>query len=157
MSATAEQFVGALGIAVFYLISHSTYVDRLHTLVEESPLAALTDEQYAGLRDHLRRQNKPGSTPRRSTQRCVTISHSPSMHRHADAFTCGVRRAAIISIIGVVACALLVRRDGRSEVDMTSGRAVFGTAAAVGSAAVGSTAPGSPRTQVTDRTPEQPA
>jgi EmrB/QacA subfamily drug resistance transporter len=50
VSATAEQFGGALGIAVLYLIYHITYLDRLVANISASPLADLTPEQAAQLK-----------------------------------------------------------------------------------------------------------
>lgn len=134
VSATAEQFGGALGIAAFYLVFHSTYVSRLHTLVDASPLADLTNDQYAALRDDLEAAEQTGLNPTTfdaALRDYLELAFDASARGYAFAFG----SAAIIAIIGVVACALLVRKAGANTIDMTSGPGVFGTAAVVGSAA----------------------
>ena len=56
VSATAEQFGGSLGIAVLYLIFHTTYVAQLHAIIDRGP------PRRSG-----RRPVRP--TPRRSCRR----------------------------------------------------------------------------------------
>src|SRR5690606_21353863 len=63
VSATAEQFGGALGIAAFYLVFHVTYVHQLHTLIDASSLADLTDAQYQKLRDDIEAAEQTGLNP----------------------------------------------------------------------------------------------
>jgi EmrB/QacA subfamily drug resistance transporter len=53
VSATAEQFGGALGIAVLYSIFHATYVDRLNERVDASSLPDLTPNSGAALKGTL--------------------------------------------------------------------------------------------------------
>jgi MFS family permease len=50
VSATAEQFGGAFGIAAFYLAFHTTFVAQLHAIIDRGPLADLEPAQYARLR-----------------------------------------------------------------------------------------------------------
>jgi hypothetical protein len=64
VSATAEQFGGALGIAVLYLIFHTTYVAQLHAIIDRGPLADLDAAQYARLRDDLVAAESTGLKPR---------------------------------------------------------------------------------------------
>jgi hypothetical protein len=42
VAATAEQFGGAVGITVLYLVFHTTYVAQLHRIIDRGPLADLT-------------------------------------------------------------------------------------------------------------------
>ena len=64
VSATAEQFGGALGIAVLYLIFHSTYVAQLHAIIDRGPLADLTDAEYARLRADIVAAETTGLKPK---------------------------------------------------------------------------------------------
>jgi len=64
VSATAEQFGGSLGIAVLYLIFHTTYVAQLTRLLTAGPLADLDAAQYARLRDDLVAAESTGLKPK---------------------------------------------------------------------------------------------
>jgi len=64
VSATAEQFGGSLGIAVLYLIFHTTYVAQLHAIIDRGPLADLDAAQYARLRDDLVAAESTGLKPK---------------------------------------------------------------------------------------------
>ena len=63
VSATAEQFGGALGIATFYLIFHATYVDRFVTNVSESSLADLSDAQVERFEQDIQKAEQTGLNP----------------------------------------------------------------------------------------------
>jgi EmrB/QacA subfamily drug resistance transporter len=63
VSATAEQFGGALGIALLYLVFHTTYIARLHANVDASPLADLSNAQYGQLRDDIVAAEQTGLNP----------------------------------------------------------------------------------------------
>lgn len=65
VSATAEQFGGALGIAVLYLAYHTTYVANLHRIIDSGPLADLTTQQYERLRDDILAAEQTGLDPSR--------------------------------------------------------------------------------------------
>jgi EmrB/QacA subfamily drug resistance transporter len=63
VAATAEQFGGALGIAVLYLIFHTTYVAQLHAIIDRGPLADLTTAQYERLRTDIVAAESTGLKP----------------------------------------------------------------------------------------------
>lgn len=63
VSATAEQFGGALGIAVLYTVFHATYVDRLHANIDSSPIADASDSQLARLKADLLAAEQTGLHP----------------------------------------------------------------------------------------------
>lgn len=63
VSATAEQFGGALGIAVLYLIFHTTYVAQLHAIIDRGPLPDLTDAEYGRLRTEIVAAESTGLKP----------------------------------------------------------------------------------------------
>ena len=64
VSATAERFGGALGIAVLYLIFHTTYVAQLHAIIDRGPLADLTTAEYERLRADLLAAESTGLKPK---------------------------------------------------------------------------------------------
>ena len=61
VSATAEQGGGALGIALLYALFHAAYVDRLHTIVDSSPLPDPSSDTYAALRANIEAAEETGS------------------------------------------------------------------------------------------------
>ena len=63
VSATAEQFGGALGIAALYTVFHATYVNRLHANIESSPIADASDAQLEQLRAHILAAEQTGLHP----------------------------------------------------------------------------------------------
>ena len=63
VSATAEQFGGALGIAIFYLIFHATYVDRFVSNVSTSSLTDLSDAQMERFRQDIQDAEQTGLHP----------------------------------------------------------------------------------------------
>jgi MFS family permease len=63
VSATAEQFGGALGISVLYAVFHVTYVAKEHANIDASPLKNLTPAQYAQLKDDIVASEQTGLHP----------------------------------------------------------------------------------------------
>lgn len=62
VSATAEQFGGALGIAVLYLVYHITYVDRFISNVVNGPLADLSADQLLQFKQDVLGAEQTGLT-----------------------------------------------------------------------------------------------
>ena len=63
VSATAEQFGGAFGIAAFYLIFHNIYVAQLYAIIDRGPLADLNPDQVERLRSDLNAAESTGLKP----------------------------------------------------------------------------------------------
>lgn len=63
VSATAEQFGGALGIAVLYSIFHATYIDQLNDKVGTSSLPALSGTTGPALKETLQAAQASGLKP----------------------------------------------------------------------------------------------
>jgi MFS family permease len=61
VSATAELFGGAVGIAVLYLIFHATYLNQLQAKIAASPLSAMTQQQGQQFKDALATAESTGS------------------------------------------------------------------------------------------------
>jgi EmrB/QacA subfamily drug resistance transporter len=135
VSATAEQFGGALGIALFYLVFHSTYVGQLHRLVNTSSLPNLTDNEYARLRDEIVAAEQTGLAPSDLTaglREYINIAFDASAVGYIVAFA-GV---VVVAGLGIFATARLVRRvDHPGTTDMSTAQKVFAAGASVGSAA----------------------
>lgn len=120
VSATAEQGGGAVGIAVCYALFHSAYVNRLHELIDRSPLPDLSNPQYQALRAGLLHAE---STGLRSSQfnpkltNYLAPAQAASGHGYAIAFL----TVSVASVLGLAAVAAFVRRppSRRSRPDLT--------------------------------------
>jgi len=113
VSATAEQFGGALGIAILYSIFHGSYVDRLHERIEASPLANLTAEQYTQLRDTLQSAEATGlhfNAIDPFMRGYVLIARGAAEHGYTMTFLA----VAAIAVVGAVLVAWLVRKPAAS-------------------------------------------
>jgi EmrB/QacA subfamily drug resistance transporter len=64
VSATAEQFGGAVGIAGLYLIFHASYLNRLHSEIARSPIPEMTPRQALQFRNALYAAENTGLQPR---------------------------------------------------------------------------------------------
>jgi MFS family permease len=64
VSATAEQFGGAVGIAGLYLIFHASYLSRLNSDIARSPLPAMTPQQGLQFKNALYAAENTGLQPR---------------------------------------------------------------------------------------------
>lgn len=105
VSATAEQFGGAVGIAVLYLAFHTTYVAQLHQIIDRSPLADLTTAQYERLRDDLVAAESTGL--RRDTFDPLLSSY---LKAAGDAAARGYAVAFLgVTLIGIAGCILAWR------------------------------------------------
>jgi EmrB/QacA subfamily drug resistance transporter len=134
VSATAEQFGGALGIAALYVAFHTTYLHQLDALIAASPLASLTPQQGAELRDDIQAAENTGLDPSTfdaNVRQYLDFAFDASAAGYAVAFGA----SAVIAVLGAVFAALLVRKPTAAPIDMGSPSQVFATAAAVGGAA----------------------
>jgi hypothetical protein len=133
VSATAEQFGGALGITLLFVVLQTSYVARLHSLIDESSLANLTDAQYAQLHEAMDKAEQTGLNAQN-----FDPSLQPYLESAYDAGTFGYvvtfAAAAVIAVLGVISSLLLVRRSrAEAPTDMSTPGSVFGASVAVGS------------------------
>jgi MFS family permease len=108
VSATAEQFGGALGIAVLYSIFHASYLDRLTERVNASRLPDLTTTSGTALRDTLQSAEASGLKPgdiQTGLLDYVLIARDASSYGYSVTFI-GV---AVIALIAAGLIAWLVR------------------------------------------------
>jgi EmrB/QacA subfamily drug resistance transporter len=109
VSATAEQFGGALGIAVLYAIFHSSYLGDLQARVDASSLPDLTDRSEDVLRDTLQAAEATGLHPSHlegTLHGYVLIARNASDHGYEMVFL----TVAVIAAVAAVLVAWLVRR-----------------------------------------------
>jgi EmrB/QacA subfamily drug resistance transporter len=109
VSATAEQFGGAFGIAVLYAIFHSAYVGDLHERINSGPLPDLSDARYEVLRTTLQSAESVGlhwQTLDVSIQPYVLVAGRAADHGYATTFYA----VAVLALLGAALVAWLVRR-----------------------------------------------
>ena len=108
VSATAEQFGGAVGIAVLYLVLHTTYVSRLKANIDASPLTDLTDAQYAALRDDIVAAEQTGLRPQSFDPSFVEYLQS-ALNASAWGMSAAFGVTALLGVAGVAVVWRLVR------------------------------------------------
>lgn len=114
VSATAEQFGGALGIAVLYLIFHSVYVHVLNALVDSGPLPSLSPQLGGHLKDAIISAEQTGLNPSqfpKALRIYLPDAYVGSVWGMAAAFL----TVTALALVGVAAVLLLVRKPSRPE------------------------------------------
>jgi EmrB/QacA subfamily drug resistance transporter len=109
VSATAEQFGGALGIAVLYSIFHSIYVSDLHRIVAASPLPDINDTNGPTLRTALEHAEATGLHPDAfgpQLLRYVEYAGEAATRGYSVTFVA----VAVLALLGAAATAWLVRK-----------------------------------------------
>lgn len=108
VSATAEQFGGALGIAGLYLLFHTSYVHKLHELLPKGA-AYPSDAELAKLREAIIQAEQTGLHPAnfdpQLTQFLIPAGRAADFG-HAVVFLC----VSVLAIIGFVMAMRWVRR-----------------------------------------------
>ncbi len=108
VSATAEQAGGAVGIAALYALFHSTYVSRLHELIDASPLKDLTAAQYGALRRSLVAAEATGLRP--SHFHRLEAYLFPAQTAASDGYSAAFLATAVVALVGAALVAWLVRK-----------------------------------------------
>ena len=109
VSATAEQFGGAIGIAGLYLAFHVSYAHRLNVIVDRGPLADLTTAAAARLKADLLSAETTGLKPSLfdpAVAQYLRATREASNFGYAVAFV----MVAALAVVAAVAVAGLVRR-----------------------------------------------
>ncbi|GGL86158.1 MFS transporter [Nakamurella endophytica] len=114
VSAAAEQFGGALGIAVIYLVFHSVYVVRLHATITAGPLTDLTDTQYSTLRDDIVAAERTGLRPSSFDPAFVDYLHDVRWSSYTG-FSAAFLAVAVLAVAGAFATWRWVRRPALDE------------------------------------------
>jgi MFS family permease len=118
VSATAEQFGGAFGVAVLALIDHRIYVDQLTARIDRSSLADLTAKTGAELRRALEAAEATGLNPHTfdSSVRIYLGAARSSVDR---AYSVTFITVAILAAVGAALTAWLVRAPDAASPDAT--------------------------------------
>lgn len=109
VSATAEQFGGALGIAGLYLVFHTSYVHRLVTSISSSPLPNLTKGQAVQFKNALLASEQTGLRPKSfdpGLRAYLPLARSASDHGYIVA----ILAVSVLAIIGLLLMVWLVRK-----------------------------------------------
>jgi len=109
VSATAEQFGGAVGIAVLYLIFHGTYVNQLQARIAASPLSALTRQQGQQFKDALTAAESTGLQPKSfnsSLEQYLLPARAASEYGYSAAFLA----VSVLCLVALILMIALVRK-----------------------------------------------
>ncbi|MFL5836185.1 MAG: MFS transporter [Solirubrobacteraceae bacterium] len=116
VSATAEQFGGALGIAALYSVFHAVYVQQLHEGVNSGRLPDLSDASYRALKAGIEAAETTGLRVEAFSvklQAYLGIARDASEQAYLVTFLA----VAGIAIIGSALVAWLVRKPARKAQD----------------------------------------
>lgn len=108
VSATAEQFGGALGIALFYLAFHSSYVHRLHELLPQGK-AYPSDAELVQLKAAIIQAEQTGLRPASFNPELTQFlgaAERAADFGHAVVFLC----VSVLAGVGLILVLWLVRR-----------------------------------------------
>jgi MFS family permease len=109
VSATAEQFGGAVGIAGLYLAFHTSYVHRLVASISSSPLPNLTKSQAAQFKKALLAAEQTGLHPKSFDPKLhayLPLARSASDHGYIVA----ILVVSVLAVIGLLLVTWLVRK-----------------------------------------------
>jgi hypothetical protein len=109
VSATAEQFGGAIGIAALYLVFHATYLRDLTNSLGRSPAPDATAGQLIRLKDALQAAEQTGLRVNRFPADLVKYlvpARTASDHGYAVAFLA----VSALAFVALVVTAVMVRR-----------------------------------------------
>ena len=109
VSATAEQFGGAVGIAALYVAFHTSYLSRLTGSIARSTLPDLTARQSLQFKNALTAAEQTGLRPKSfdvHLERYLPLARSASNHGYAVAFV----TVSVLAVIAIVLVARLVRK-----------------------------------------------
>ena len=109
VSATAEQGGGAIGIALLTVLFHTAYIDRLRSLVDESPLPDLDDRTATALKDSLERAEQTGLNPDHFDPSLFDYL-SPAQSASEFGFAVAFLTVSVVALVGLVVVLRLVRR-----------------------------------------------
>src|SRR5262249_23625346 len=109
VSATAEQFGGAIGIAVLYSIFHAIYVDQLHTKIDASPVPDRTNASGQALKASIQAAETTGLQVSQfdpSLRIYLPFAESASVQGYMITFI----TVAVLAAVGAAVVAWLVRK-----------------------------------------------
>jgi EmrB/QacA subfamily drug resistance transporter len=109
VSATAEQFGGAVGIAGLYLIFHATYVNQLHSKIDRSSLPNLTLHQYQQLKNAIVAAESTGLRPD-SVSRVLLPYLMPARSASEDGYSVAFIAVSVLCLLALILMIQLIRK-----------------------------------------------
>jgi EmrB/QacA subfamily drug resistance transporter len=126
VSATAEQFGGAVGIAGLYLIFHASYLSELQSKIASSPLPHMTPQQAAQFKNSLIAAE---STGLRVNSFGSSIAHYllPARAASEDGYSLAFITVSVLCLVALVVMIRLIRKPPRQP-DLSESAAIDGDA-----------------------------
>ena len=109
VSATAEQFGGAVGIAGFYLIFHATYLNRLQAAIAASPLPQLTPQQGAQFKNAINAAESTGLQPKAFNGSLVHYL-LPARAASNDGYSAAFLAVSVVCLVALFLMIRLIRK-----------------------------------------------
>jgi MFS family permease len=115
VSATAEQFGGAVGIALLYLVFHATYLNRLYAAINAGPLPHLSAAQAQRFKDAIMAAESTGLRPQ-SFDSALARYLGPARAASADGYSAAFAAMSVLALVALVLMIYLIRRPAADPV-----------------------------------------
>jgi hypothetical protein len=109
VSATAEQFGGAVGIAGLYLIFHATYLNQLQSAIAHSPLPRMTAQQGVQFKNALYAAENTGLQPKSFTS-SLTPYLLPARAASEDGYSAAFIAVSVACLVALFLMIRLIRK-----------------------------------------------
>lgn len=109
VSATAEQFGGAVGIAGLYLIFHATYLSELRSKISSSVLPDMTRQQAQQFKDALTAAESTGLRPK-SFNSALAQYLLPARAASEDGYSAAFAAVSVLCLVALVLMIRLIRK-----------------------------------------------
>jgi EmrB/QacA subfamily drug resistance transporter len=109
VSATAEQFGGAVGIAGLYLIFHASYVNELNSKIAGSPLPRLTGQHAQQFKDAIFAAENTGLRPG-SFSSSLAQYLLPARAASEDGYSVAFMAVGVLCLVALVLMVRLIRK-----------------------------------------------
>jgi EmrB/QacA subfamily drug resistance transporter len=109
VSATAEQFGGAVGIAALYLIFRASYLNRLQAAIARSPLPGMTRQQALQFKNALQAAENTGLRPR-SFSSSLAQYLLPARAASQDGYSAALAAVSVLCLVTIFVMIRLIRK-----------------------------------------------
>jgi EmrB/QacA subfamily drug resistance transporter len=109
VSATAEQFGGAVGIAGLYLIFHATYLNELQSKIANSPLPKMTRQQGQQFKNAIAAAEDTGLRPK-SFNSALAHYLLPARAASEDGYSAAFVAVSLLCLVALVLMIRLIRK-----------------------------------------------
>ncbi len=114
VSATAEQFGGAVGIALLYLIFHATYLNLLYAQVNGSTLPKLSAAKAQQFKNAIAAAESTGLRPQ-SFDSSLARYLLPARTASADGYAAAFVAVSVLALIALVLVLRLIRKPPEAD------------------------------------------